>query len=379
MLKKLLFLLMILYYSTIVPACSVANAFSTGTGTQPSTIWFNPNLNFAYVLLSGSNKIASYSYNHITGQLKKIINSDVSVEGVEPTFGGTIDSQGKYMYVTNKSSNSVSVFIIDSNSGKLTLIQKVITEPFPYVITLSPDNNFAYISVPSSNKLLMYKINPNGTLDSLITKSNPKSYVSTAIFPFVPQFSPTGNYLYLAGYEENKIIRYKYSKLDGSLILDSNWSLNLEQNLIKPFAILFDSNFKYAFIPSDQKNVMYIYSFNDDQFTLYKEQPYVSTGTTPNTFMQWYIDSQFSYMGNYDDNTITEYHYSGNGKMQILGNINTLIRPIVVRQPPEQNPKHVFVLSRDENCIADYSINTLTGYLEPRFVNIESSVNPVGA
>ena len=34
--------------------------------------------------------------------------------------------------------------------------------------------------------------------------------------------------------------------------------------------------------------------------------------------MQWYIDSQFSYMGNYDDNTITEYHYSGNGKMQIL-------------------------------------------------------------
>ena len=51
-------------------------------------------------------------------------------------------------------------------------------------------------------------------------------------YTFVPSFSPTNNYLYLANYEQNNIVRYHYESLTGDLILDSGWSLGSSVDLL---------------------------------------------------------------------------------------------------------------------------------------------------
>ena len=60
-----------------------------------------------------------------------------------PTFGGTIDPKGNYMYVTNRDSSTIAVFKINQTNGELTQIQKFTTDTFPYVFAISPDGKYA--------------------------------------------------------------------------------------------------------------------------------------------------------------------------------------------------------------------------------------------
>ena len=363
-----------------VAICSVPNGFTTGSGSRPSTIWFNPNINYAYALLGGTNKIITYNYDKNAGKLIRIFSLELDSGGVTPTFGGTIDAKGNYMYVTNRDSSTIAVFKINQTNGELTQIQRFTTDTFPYVFAISPDGKYAYVSAPFSSRLLMFKINADGTLAVLKTNTHPDGYINTGVWPFVPSFSPTNNYLYLANYEQNNIVRYHYESLTGDLIFDSGWSLGssgnlLSQDLTKPYAILFDYNNKHAIVPADHVNKMYLYDFDNDSIIPNSKQLFVKTGINPNTFIQWYQDNQFSYMGNYEDSTITEYRYNSDGTMEVIGQISTVFRPIVVRQPSDPKPTHLFVVSRDEDCIADYTVNPQTGDLEPRFVNTDATVN----
>lgn len=364
----------LLALSSVHATCSVDNGFSTGEGSQPGTIWFTPNAKFAYVLLGALSKIITYRYNFNQGKLTRVPNSEIGSGGLSPTFGGSIDRNGKFMYVTNQDTNTIAVFSIDQTNGKLTQIQSISTVfHYPYVVALSPDGLYAYITVFESNKILLYKVDQqDGHLSPLITSRYPKGHIDTKAQPFVLSFSPSAKYAYLASYKENSIVRYSYNANNGELELDSSWSITTPL-LSKPYALNFSPDGRYAYAPADERNKILQFINDNDQLRL-NSPAEVATGGNPNTFIQFYVNGKFAYMGNYADSNIDLYRVQTNGTLVTNGQrMSTIAEPIVLRQPPDAT--HMFVVSRREACIADYDVNSHTGMLEPRYINTDITVN----
>jgi 6-phosphogluconolactonase len=109
-------------------------------GTQPSSIMVAPNGKFIYVLNSGSNTITQFSIAS-DGTLTKVGN-DVQTGTLPVAI--TIDSQQRFVAVANKTSGNVSFYRVDSSSGALTEFgsSPVTTGNNPIALTIQ--NNYVY-------------------------------------------------------------------------------------------------------------------------------------------------------------------------------------------------------------------------------------------
>ena len=90
-----------------------------------------PDGKFFYVSNRGHNTIAMYSINQDTGKLKLI--------GYEPTRGKTprnfnLDPTGKYMLVAHQDTDNVTVFKVDQETGRLSFTGREIKMPKPVCV-----------------------------------------------------------------------------------------------------------------------------------------------------------------------------------------------------------------------------------------------------
>jgi len=90
----------------------------TAAGTSPSSVAVDPSGKFTYVANSASLSVSMYTINASTGVLTSIvaIGAGLYPESV------AVDPSGKFAYVANNFSNSISMYTIDAATGALTLI-----------------------------------------------------------------------------------------------------------------------------------------------------------------------------------------------------------------------------------------------------------------
>ena len=89
---------------TLVEAKALTNA--------PYDVTVDPRGTHVYAVFNGSNQIASYQINSSTGALTELSGSPWST-GLEPT-AVRVDGAGRFLYVANKQSNTLSIFSITS-------------------------------------------------------------------------------------------------------------------------------------------------------------------------------------------------------------------------------------------------------------------------
>jgi YVTN family beta-propeller protein len=81
-----------------------------------------------------------------------------------------IHPSGKFAYVTNSGSNSVSMYTINATTGDLTPIGTIATEQSPTSIAIHPSGKFAYVTNSGSNSVSMYSVDGStGTLSLIGT------------------------------------------------------------------------------------------------------------------------------------------------------------------------------------------------------------------
>ena len=93
-------------------------ALSTATisaGTNPISVTVDPTGRFVYVANYSSNTVSQYSINQTTGQLAALSTATISA-GTNP-YSVTVDPTGRFVYVTNYSSNTVSQYTIQNFSA----------------------------------------------------------------------------------------------------------------------------------------------------------------------------------------------------------------------------------------------------------------------
>jgi 6-phosphogluconolactonase len=155
----------------------------TKDGSGPRHFVFSPNNKFIYLSNELDGTVYSYEKNNKTGILKEIQRISIfpppnktlessttldpnDVQDIGENEDNTvkvadihITPDGKWLYVSERTTNTVTAFSIDDNTGKLTYIGSYATEKTPRGFNIDPNGNFVITAGQESDHLSVHAIN----------------------------------------------------------------------------------------------------------------------------------------------------------------------------------------------------------------------------
>jgi 6-phosphogluconolactonase (cycloisomerase 2 family) len=166
---------------------------------SPLNMQLTPSGNVLFVSIPGqtSGTILTFSVN--SGVLT--LTNGIATDGPNPD-GLAIDPSGANLYVSNYSSNSISVFNIGSSPSPGTLTE-VSGSPLntgysaPVALTLDPKGQYLYVANQGSSNIAAYSINSTTALPNILTTSTTTGAFATEGSPSFLAFDPSGKYLYV--------------------------------------------------------------------------------------------------------------------------------------------------------------------------------------
>jgi len=142
---------------------------STRPGAGPRHMIFRPDGRFAYVVNELSSTVTAYAYDSNTGGLKDAQTVTTLPEYFDGANTGAevgVHPSGRYLYVSNRGHNSVVLFAIDPQRGTLTYIEEQGTGgSTPRHFGIEPSAKHLAIANQDSNTVLVCRIDAgNGRL-----------------------------------------------------------------------------------------------------------------------------------------------------------------------------------------------------------------------
>lgn len=173
---------------------------------------------YAYIADLGNDKIWIYNFNIMNGMLEPHGQPFVALKDGAGPRHMSFAKNGIYAYSVNELNSTVSVFTVKKDGG-LELIQNISSLPesyknknFPADIHLHPDGKFLYASNRGHNSIAIYEINAeNGKLTKVdfvpVAGETPRNFA----------ISPYGKYLYAASQDTGNITIYQINPETGKL------------------------------------------------------------------------------------------------------------------------------------------------------------------
>jgi 6-phosphogluconolactonase len=144
----------------------------TPAGAGPRHMKFHPNGRWIYVLNELSLSVTVFEYDASNGTMSaKQTIPTVPSSLLEPELAKScseicVHPNGKFVYAANRGQDSITQFSIHPNSGELTEVTRVnIRAATPRNFNLTPNGDWAVVAGQLSNTLGLFAINPNqGTM-----------------------------------------------------------------------------------------------------------------------------------------------------------------------------------------------------------------------
>jgi DNA-binding beta-propeller fold protein YncE len=157
-----------------------------------------PTGRFAYVMSYDGQGIAAFSISGTTGALTALAGPPVAV-GREPECIA-VDPTGRFVYVTNTLDRNISAFAIDGPSGALTEVpgSPFVAPPvwethYPVWIAIHPAGRFAYVTNGGSNSISSFSI--DAATGALAPVTGAPFYLGPS--PRSIAIGPLGSHLYV--------------------------------------------------------------------------------------------------------------------------------------------------------------------------------------
>ena len=134
--------------------------FATEYGSYGLTV--DPTGRFVYVADYGNDSVSAYAIDATTGVLTTVAGSPFATGAVGSlAWSVAVDPAGKFVYVVNRSADSVSGYTINSATGALTAIpgSPFPVGPDPHAVAVDPTSKFAYVANFGSNSVTAFAIN----------------------------------------------------------------------------------------------------------------------------------------------------------------------------------------------------------------------------
>jgi 6-phosphogluconolactonase len=181
------------------------------------SINFSPDSRFAYAADLGTDHIEIYAVNGATGALDKTGRT-----GIAPGSGPrhfTLRADGRYAYVINELSLTITAFKVDEGSGALTRIQTISTLPdgtprtgSTAEIVAHPSGKFLYGSNRGHDSISIHAIDAES--GELASVGNEPARVKT---PRNFVISPNGKWLLAAGQDSGNVTVFAIDQKTGAL------------------------------------------------------------------------------------------------------------------------------------------------------------------
>jgi 6-phosphogluconolactonase len=174
---------------------------------------------FLFVSDLGIDKVKVYAVDYNKKKLNAIPDSDGVVSPGSGPRHATVHDNSKHAYVINELSSTVTVFNLENSSGKLTPIQTISTIPEDYNgtnycadIHIHPSGSYLYGSNRGHNSLAIFKIDTEtGKLSIIGHKSTygewPRNFL----------IDPAGEYIFVANQNTDNIVLFTVTQDTGLL------------------------------------------------------------------------------------------------------------------------------------------------------------------
>jgi len=162
-----------------------AIASEPSTQVNPVAIVVDPSGRFVYVANYDSSSISGYAINRTTGMLTSLPRSPFAAGQFPDALA--ITPSGQFLYTANAGSNDASAFAIDATTGALTAVpgSPFAVGPWASVLTIDPASRFVFVARPSGwmsmNSVSAFQIDRSTGALSPVPGS-----------PFMAGFDPTG-------------------------------------------------------------------------------------------------------------------------------------------------------------------------------------------
>ncbi|MDQ6418044.1 lactonase family protein [Paenibacillus sp. LHD-117] len=184
---------------------------------HPHSSFYSPDGRFLFVQDLGLDRIVAYRLDAEAGKLSKH-NETVVHAGAGPRHF-VFHPSGSFAYVINELDSTVTAFRYDGEQGLLTELETISTLPDSFEgengcaeIAISRDGNYLYGSNRGHDSIVVYE------LDQDTGKLKTTQHISTeGGHPRHFALTPNGNYLIAANRDGNNLVTYRVSESDGTL------------------------------------------------------------------------------------------------------------------------------------------------------------------
>jgi 6-phosphogluconolactonase len=313
---------------------------------SPSYLEINPNGKFLYSANRSSvipdkpwGSISAFKIDQLTGRINHIND--------QPSFGSeschvSIDSQGRLLFVANYTTGNVCVYPINSDGSLGTIsssvqhtgssINKSRQEgPHAHCTTVSPDNNFLYVTDLGIDRIKANKIDYEKNI--LIPISESDGLVEKGSGPRHFTIHPNEKFAYVIEELSSSITFFDYNKEDGSLtVKQSIKTIPVEFNDINYCAdIHISPSGKYLYGSNRGHNSLAIFSIDQDNGMLSIVDYQPTFGEWPRNFLID-PDGDFIFVANQNsDNLVIFKVNTQSGKLTKTGEVTDIQNPVCIK------------------------------------------------
>jgi 6-phosphogluconolactonase len=151
--------------TAIALSSTTVTATPPKTGLNPLSMVMDSKGKFVFVANQGSNSVSAFSVDGSTGLLTEITGSPFATAAGPSGLATT----GNTLFVANQGAGTVSVYTIDQSSGNLT---QASGSPFaagtsPTALDVDSSGKFLYVADQATNSLLAFSVGGSGQLSSI--------------------------------------------------------------------------------------------------------------------------------------------------------------------------------------------------------------------
>jgi 6-phosphogluconolactonase len=149
---------------TLTPNDPPFTAVAPGSGPRHFT--FHPNGKFAYVINEMLCTVTAFAYDAERGALKEIetVSTLPAGEKLLPSYSCAeirVGPTGKFLYGSNRGHNTIAVFTLDPDTGKLQLIENAPTlGKIPRNFNFDPTGKWLLAAHQTSDNVVVFRIDP---------------------------------------------------------------------------------------------------------------------------------------------------------------------------------------------------------------------------
>jgi 6-phosphogluconolactonase len=159
-------------------------------GSGPRHTAFHPNGRYVYLINEMGSSIIRFGWDSNRGVLTQYETVSTLPEGFKGTSTCAeilVHPSGKFIYATNRGHNSVVVFSVQAETGRLTLVQHISTQgKTPRNCEFDPTARWLLVSNQDSSNAVVFSIDPN---TGRLTQTGEPVPVPA---PFCERFLPVG-------------------------------------------------------------------------------------------------------------------------------------------------------------------------------------------